>query len=147
MADVVLQAIKAAMQRLEYTTKISTAEQIRSYDTKYLPLVLISSIKRPTIGWVSTGQGGATRMYRMVLVQNNDLTVSKPLEQPSLEDTFKNDILKLFQGINYTTFANTPAWNSTVIDDDNFEAPKLVIAYSFSSILVVVDCLEVTTVG
>lgn len=144
MADSVLHAIDAKMQQLEYVTKLATAQQIRAYDV--LPLVLISSVKRPTIGWLSTGQGGATRLYRLIRVSKNDLSATNP-ETDGVEDEFKDDVLKAFQGINYTTFSGTPAWNSTVIDDDDFDSSKLPIAYSFSSILVVVDCLEVTTVG
>ncbi len=145
MIDSVLNAINEAVKSKGYTTKLSTAQQIRSYDEQNLPLVIISSVKRPTIGWVSTKQGGSTRLFRLVQVSKNDLTVTDP-ETNGVEDEFKNDILAMFQGINFTIFANTPAWNSTVIDDDDFDSSKLPIAYSFSAILVVVDCLEVTTV-
>ena len=145
--DPVLNAINVQIQNIGYKTKLSTAQQFRSYDEGSQPIVLVSSLKRPTVGWISTKQGAATRLYRIVLVQKNDLSVSAPLSPTAIEYQFKNDILASFQGINYTTFASTPAWNSTVIDDDNFETSKLPIAYSFSAMLIVVDCLEVTTAG
>jgi hypothetical protein len=138
--------MNAAVQALGYATKPSTALQLRSYDVKDLPFVVISSVKRPTIGWISTRQGASTRLCRLTRVSKNDLTVTAP-ETDGDEDNFKDAILATFQGINYTTFANTPAWNSTVIDDDDFDTSKLPIGYSYNAILVVVDCLEVTTVG
>lgn len=145
--DPVLAAIQTKLTAIGYTVKLSTAEQIRSYDETNLPLVLLGSLKRPTVGWISTSQGGGTRLYRMILVQKNDLQASLPLQSTGLEYQFKNDVLANFQGINYTTFAGTPAWDSKVLDDENFDAGKAAIGYLYSSILVSVECLEVTTVN
>ena len=56
--DPVLNAIDVALQALGYTTKPSTAlQQLRSYDVANSATSwLISSVKRPTIGWVSNKQ-------------------------------------------------------------------------------------------
>lgn len=146
-SDPVLAAIENKVAALGYTTKLETADQLRSYDEPNLPFVLISSLKRPTVGWMSTAQPASGRLYRLILAQKSDLTVSKPLESTGIEDQFKLDMISAFQGIDYTTFSGTSAWDSSVIDDDNFDASKAAIAYNYSTILVSIQCLEVGAVG
>ncbi len=147
MQDPVLHAIDLAVQQLGYATKLTVAPGIRAFDETDLPLVLIESLKRAELDWLCSTVPSGTRLYRLVLVQQANLTLSAPLQSGGLEYDFKEAVLATFQGIDYILFANTPAWDSMVIDDSNFDPGEALVSYLWSSILVAVQCLEPSIFG